>query len=225
MEFLLGTACALLAVALVVVLPIVAIGMTFGQRGRINELERRLGELEAELVRLRPSGQRETPRVAPAGARSVPLPEAPPVEPTARPAEPLVADTVVPAPETAAELPPPAPDPVPDEPPSSQPSAPEPPPDVPPKAAPKPSFADSIGVWILAVPGGLALLLAAIFALREAILAGFVGPGVRFALGALVATTAVLAGELARWRRHEIPAAALSGAGAGTPSACRTLCT
>ena len=55
-------------------------------------------------------------------------------------------------------------------------------------------------MWALAVPGGLALLLAAVFALREAINAGLVGPGVRFALGAAVGAFALLASELARSR-------------------------
>jgi uncharacterized membrane protein len=75
--------------------------------------------------------------------------------------------------------------------------------------------AEAIGVWILAVPGGLALLLAAVFALREAIAAGLVGPGVRFALGAAVGCFALLASELARARRYDVPAAALGGGGAG----------
>ncbi|MDP2311789.1 MAG: DUF2339 domain-containing protein, partial [Pseudomonadota bacterium] len=86
----------------------------------------------------------------------------------------------------------------------------------PPPAAPRKRLgADALGVWALAIPGGLALLLAAIFALREAIAAGFVGPGARFALGAAVGTVAVLASEFARARRYDVPAAALGGGGAG----------
>jgi hypothetical protein len=104
------------------------------------------------------------------------------------------------------------PPPSPGAPPGGRPPVVPPPPAAPPR---RPMGADALGVWALAIPGGLALLLAAIFALGEAIAAGYVGPGFRFALGAGVGATAVLMSEIARGRRYDIPAAALGGGGAG----------
>ncbi len=132
----------------------------------------------------------------------------PPAEPAPVVAPPVVTSQVVePAP------PPSAPPPI-EPPPPIAPIAPPTP--ITPIASPhRPIGADALGVWALAIPGGLALLLAAIFALREAIAAGFVGPGVRFALGAGVGMVALLTSEFARYRRYDVPAAALGGGGAG----------
>ncbi len=241
MDVFLGVMCSVLALALVYVLPIVALVSNVRAKRRIEVLERRIGELEAlgvgraaaegssswggALPRNAPPGGEapRTPRVAlepaPAGGPTQPTPLVPPAElPSAvpAPAEPPPAKPPPAEPPLAASPPaapaPAEPPPAEPPPPATPPAAKAPPPPAPPK---KPLGADAIGVWILAVPGGLALLLAAIFALREAIAAGLVGPGVRFALGAAVGAFALLASEFARSRRYDVPAAALGGGGAG----------
>jgi uncharacterized membrane protein len=212
-EVFFGLLCSVLAL-FASLLPIAALVVTARLRHTVERLERRVGELEALAVR---------PDVAPVRAVStVPRIEVPPI--VVRPPEPAEAPVELPreAPPVSVEAPPITPvSSAPVEPPIAPPVEPPiaPPPVSAPPASPRPPprrlGADALGVWALAIPGGLALLLAAIFALREAIAAGFVGPGARFALGAAVGMVAVLSSEFARARRYDVPAAALGGGGAG----------
>jgi len=68
-------------------------------------------------------------------------------------------------------------------------------------------------VWAFAAVGGLLLVIAAMFGLREAIRAGWFGPTARFAAGVLLGTGSWLVAELLRWRKYTVPGAALTGAG------------
>ncbi|MDP2305924.1 MAG: DUF2339 domain-containing protein [Pseudomonadota bacterium] len=232
-EVFFGLLCSALALV-ASLLPIVALVFSVRLRDTVRRLERRVDELEALAVR--PRVEAVAPRPAPIAPMPVIAPLAPPVAapvapPVAAPVEPPV-ETPPPTPavpqppvEAVREAPvppPPAAAPLPVSPPADAASEPpyEPPPYAPPPAGasrppPRRLGADALGVWALAIPGGLALLLAAIFALREAIAAGFVGPGARFALGASVGMVAVLSSEFARARRYDVPAAALGGGGAG----------
>ncbi len=170
---------------LLTILPIVSLVSNYSLRRTVEALERRVVELEAAAVYR--------------GQQAARVPVAP-------------AAVVTPAPVEAPAQP---------EAPAARPAPAAPPPLTPPPAAAPPApprrrlGADALGVWALAIPGGLALLFAAIFALREAINAGLIGPGARFALGAAVGAAAVLLSEVARARRYDVPAAALGGGGAG----------
>lgn len=75
------------------------------------------------------------------------------------------------------------------------------------------AFIERNAVWAFAGVGALLLVIAALFGLREAILAGWFGPVARFAAGAAVGLGAWAVAELLRWRKYDIPAAALTGAG------------
>lgn len=74
---------------------------------------------------------------------------------------------------------------------------------------------ETLGLWALAAVGGVAFLLAALFGLREAIVAGLLGPAARFALGCGAVVAAWAAAEVLRAFHYRVPAAALGGAGAG----------
>jgi uncharacterized membrane protein len=168
-----------LLVLLVLAFPIIAIVAlvkAIGAGDQLRRIEQRLALLE----------RREAPPTAPAPQ--------PPTEPTPPIAEPApaapTADLEAPAeapaeptPSAAAEspiAPPPAP------PPSAAP------------AAPAMSLEERLGtqwaVWI----GGIALALGGIFTVRYSIEQGWIGPGVRIFLGALLATALIVAGEWAR---------------------------
>ncbi|MES2641423.1 MAG: DUF2339 domain-containing protein [Myxococcota bacterium] len=206
MEVFFGLLCSVLAL-FASLLPIAALVTSVRLRQTVERLERRVGELEALSVRPDVAPVRAVPT---APRIEVPRIVVPPVEtPIERPLEapPVFVEAPPITPVTSAPIEPPIAPPI------------APPPVSPPPATPRPPprrlGADALGVWALAIPGGLALLLAAIFALREAIAAGFVGPGARFALGAGVGMIAVLSSEFARARRYDVPAAALGGGGAG----------
>ncbi len=207
MEFLTALFCVGIGGLLALALPAAWVWGHLRLMRRIEDLEARQSSLEGELAAARRAGVLQAatnvaPAVTPAPAPEVaaaPSPE-PPASSLAPPDISPPAEQG-PAPEPASTPEPPPPE-------QAPPAAPKPP--------PRPAFRpEIIGVWALAIPGGLALLLAAIFALREAIAAGLVGPGVRFALGAGVGAFALFASEIARWRRYDIPAAALGGGGAG----------
>jgi uncharacterized membrane protein len=168
-----------LLVLLVLAFPIIAIVAlvkTIGVGDQLRRIEQRLALLE----------RREAPPTAPA-----PQPPPEPTPPIAEPARPApTADLEAPAeapaepvPSAAAEspiAPPPAP------PPSATP------------AAPAMSLEERLGtqwaVWI----GGIALALGGIFTVRYSIEQGWIGPGVRIFLGALLAAALIVAGEWAR---------------------------
>lgn len=77
------------------------------------------------------------------------------------------------------------------------------------------SFIEKNAVWAFAAVGGFLLVVAALFAFREAIVRGFLGPGARFAIGILVGVASWGLGEILRARRYPTVSAALGGVGAG----------
>src|SRR5262249_46391282 len=120
-------------------------------------------------------------------------------------------------PEPAAEAAPPA-----------EPPPPQPPPTAP--EAPGRSFEERFGTqWVVWV-GGLALALGAYFLVRYSFEQGWIGPGVRIILGALLAAALIAAGE---WTRRneirtgfaELPAAPIPSilTAAGTTAAYATI--
>ena len=142
---------------------------------------------------------------APAGASSLGVrPPAVASSPAPAPspeASPAAASTpAASAPPPAASAPPPAP-----------PRSPAPPP-APPIELGK--LIERGAIWAFAGLGGLLLVIAVLFGLREAIAAGWFGPVARFAGAVFVGLGAWFVGELLHWRKYETPAAALSGAGA-----------
>src|SRR5208283_4213725 len=132
----------------------------------------RIGALEARLSLLEHVRGGKAPLSDP-----VPVVEAPPIPlPPAPPVEP------------AAELPPPPPPPPP-RPPAPAAPAPE-----------RPGLEERFGTrWVVWV-GGLALALGGLFMVRYSIEQGWIGPGVRIGLGALLAVALVGAGE---WLRRD----------------------
>ena len=69
-------------------------------------------------------------------------------------------------------------------------------------------------VWV----GGLALALGAIFLVRYSIEQGFVGPGVRVTLGALLATALIVAGEWLRRQEQRFGIAGIPAPGLALPN-------
>ncbi|MSQ00736.1 MAG: DUF2339 domain-containing protein [Myxococcales bacterium] len=92
-------------------------------------------------------------------------------------------------------------------------------PPAPPPVPPAPlfelgAFIEKGAVWAFAALGGLLLVIAALFGLREAIAAGLLGPVARFGFGVGAGLGAWFLAEVLAWRKYPAPAAALSGAGA-----------
>ena len=179
----------LLAALAFPVIAIVALVMTISLRDLVRRLDARLGNVERELA------HRVT---APAQITAVVAPEPqPPAAPATAPAE---------SPASVSPSPPLAPP----QPPSPQPPSPQlGPASVPPVPAVSPappravSFEERFGTrWVVWV-GGVALALGGIFLVRYTIQQGLIGPGVRVALGALLAFVLVAAGEWAR-RREKV---------------------
>jgi uncharacterized membrane protein len=169
-----------LAALAIPILALVAIVVAIGAKGRVDSLEARLRALEQRSAQ---GGAAAAPTVAPAPA--------PPPEPTPAPI-PTVAAAIEPAAAEPSAAAPSAVEPAPPQPPPGPP----PPPPVPP--AERPSFEERFGTqWVVWV-GGLALALGAIFLVRYSIERGLLGPGVRVALGALLAAALIAAGEWAR---------------------------
>jgi uncharacterized membrane protein len=169
------------------VVAIVALVKAVGLRDLVRRLESRVATLEQRLMAagdVSPQGRPVTaPPQAAAPAEFTPTPPPPPAPAAAPPPLPL---------------PPPLP-----------PSATS----VPVSAAPTPLPPPSIGFeerfgtrWVVWV-GGLALALGGIFLVRYTIQQGLIGPGVRIALGALLACALVAAGEWTRRsdRRSGLP--------------------
>jgi uncharacterized membrane protein len=167
-----------LLVLLVLAFPIIAIVAlvkVIGVGDQLRRIEQRLALLE----------RREAP---PSTAQQQPSEPTPPIAEPARPAPP--ADLEAPA--EAPVEPPPSPA---AEPPIAPPPA---PPSSAPPGAPAMSLEERLGtqwaVWI----GGIALALGGIFTVRYSIEQGWIGPGVRIFLGALLAAALIVAGEWAR---------------------------
>ena len=172
------------AVLVVIAFPVIAIIALV----RSIELSRLVFGLDARLRALEhalPPGEAlRAPAAAPRAA-APPLPVAAPPPHRSRPAA---------APEAAPPPPPPSP---------PQPSPTSVPPARAPAAAATPApgpigFEERFGTrWVVWV-GGVALALGGVFLVRYTIQQGLIGPGVRIALGALLAVALVAAGEWAR---------------------------
>jgi uncharacterized membrane protein len=176
----------LLALALPVI-AIVALVMVLSLRGLVARLVERVRALELGLT----LPDAVTARAA-AGPTPAPIPETRPE------LEPTTAPELEPVPPRAA---------APAETPTPPPLPPHLPPPVPPAPAASPSPPRAIGFeerfgtrWVVWV-GGIALALGGVFLVRYTIQQGLIGPGVRIALGALLAFALIAVGE---WtRRHE----------------------
>jgi len=169
-----------LAVLMVLAFPVVAIIALV----RSIELRRLVFGLDARLRALEqgvaPGGTIAAPAAPPrAAAASAPPPRAAPepapaVSPPPTPPQPPAASVPLARPTAAA--PPPSPAPI--------------------------SFEERFGTrWVVWV-GGVALALGGIFLVRYTIQQGLIGPGVRIALGALLALALVAAGEWARRKEN-----------------------
>jgi uncharacterized membrane protein len=159
------------------VIAIVALIMVLSLRNDLGRLDGRIRALELDRM----------PRPTMA-ARAAGGPSRVPPEPAPAPApEPAPSPESQPTPATVA--PPPLPPHL-------------PPPITPAPAAPSPprsmSFEERFGTrWVVWV-GGIALALGGIFLVRYTIQQGLIGPGVRIALGALLAVVLIAVGEWAR---------------------------
>jgi uncharacterized membrane protein len=177
MEFVFLLGLLLLAIPIIA---IVALVKAVGLGDQLRRLDARLTTLERRTSEAAPAA---APAPPPTSAAPVvePIVEKP-VEPAAPPSErePAIAAT-------SPIAPPPAAASVPVSPP--RPAAP---------AAPAMSFEERLGtqwaVWV----GGIAVALGGIFLVRYSIEQGLLGPGVRVALGALLAVALIVAGEWAR---------------------------
>ena len=185
-----------IAILALPVVAIVALVMSVGNRNRLRVLDQRFIALEHRLIAAGAGAV-----APPTASEAEPIPSASPPEPIPQPeamvpdepaatshAEPIAPDEAV-APEAAA---PPAPEPT---------AAHRP-------AAPAMSLEERLGtqwaVWV----GAIALALGGIFLVRYSIEAGLLGPGVRVALGALLAIALIVAGE---WARRTERLAGISG--------------
>jgi uncharacterized membrane protein len=188
-EFLITVA--VLVVIAFPVIAIIALVRSIEQGRLVSGLDARLRALEHAV---RSGG-------APRAAAAAPRPATPPIAATAPPAPP---------PGAAQEPSPPPPDSSP-EPAPPTPPLPPPPTSVPPARAPaaaatpspRPaSFEERFGTrWVVWV-GGVALALGGVFLVRYTIQQGLIGPGVRIALGALLAAALVAVGEWARRKEN-----------------------
>jgi uncharacterized membrane protein len=181
-------------------------------------LRRRVSVLESRIADQPASASTLAARVAALEARfdqleSVRRGEAPLAPPVASAAPPAIAVETPPIPphpappvEPSAELPPPPPPPPPPRPAAPVPAEP---------ARERPSLEEQFGTrWVVWV-GGLALALGGIFMVRYSIEQGWIGPGVRVALGWLLAAALAGAGE---WLRRRQPAPDAAGSIANIPS-------
>jgi uncharacterized membrane protein len=173
---------ALLVLALPII-AIVALVKAVGLGAEMRRVEARLAALERGAAASAPSAASTQKPAAPAPTPT--SPPAPAVEPLAEPVAPTEAEPPI------AAASPIAPPPSPPTPPPATAAAAAP-------AAPAMSFEERLGtqwaVWV----GGIAVALGGIFLVRYSIEQGLLGPGVRIALGALLAAALVVAGEWAR---------------------------
>ena len=194
------------ALLLIPVAGVVGAVVSLGLRRRVRALESRIGgpqpvldstlavrvtALEARLARLESARGGAAPFASPVPPAVAPPSGAPSLAPPhpAPPAEP------------AAELPPPPPPP--------------PPPSPATPAPARPSLEERFGTrWVVWV-GGLALALGGVFLVRYSIEQGWIGPGVRVALGWLLAAALTGAGE---WLRRRQPASDATPSIANIPS-------
>jgi uncharacterized membrane protein len=168
-----------IAIVLVLAFPVMAVLALIRASelsGAVRRLESRISDLE----------RRRTPTAIPS--------EPPPVPP------PLPQTTA--APEPAAAVPP-LPPPLPAQPAPASALPPLPPPPPPAASSPRPiGFEEQFGTrWVVWV-GGVAVALGGIFLVRYTIEQGLIGPGVRIALGGLLALVLIAAGEWSRRRER-----------------------
>ncbi len=208
-EFLGGLICGVIFLAVpVAVLAGLAFSGTRSLRTDVDRLAKQVSELQGLAVAGR-FGAAENGPSAPAAAKGAPAP----AMPATSSAAPVPAEAV-----PSAKSPPSA---------SPEPSPPTRPPPAsrvaPPRVATPPvpavpfdlgAFIEKGAVWAFAGLGGLLLVIAALFGLREAIAAGLLGPVARFGFGVGAGLGAWLVAEVLAWRKYPTPAAALSGAGA-----------
>jgi uncharacterized membrane protein len=195
------------------ILPLILIGVLFvslrGAAKRIDRLERDLGTVREELLRLTEGGARVEAPLETAGAAITedPLPTelAAPVEATALESEgeaspaqqaPSAEETPALAARTTTEE-------TVTQPPAQQ------------AAAPADSLENLLGARWAVWAGGLALALGGVFLVRYSIESGLLGPGVRLSLAALFGLLLMAAGELVR--RKALPQAAALYANAMVP--------
>jgi len=197
---------------LVLGLPIAAIAgliIALKAREQNRRLESRLIALEghvAALAKASPATRAALLREPPAETVSERPPE-PVVGPTSEtappPSEPEPAAPIPPGIEEAAPPEPGAPEQV------TPPSAPPPPPPAAPREV---GFEERFGTrWVVWI-GGLALALGGIFLVRYSIEQGWIGPGVRIALGALFALALIAGGEWTRRQEGQFKIADISPA-------------
>ena len=171
------------------VVAIIAIILVITARKRITQLEKRANALEQRLAH---------PFAEP--------PPAPVAEPPIPDEAAATTAAFAPAPAAAVPLDEPATEAL-----DEEPALVSPPPPAEP-AAPSKSFEERFGAsWVVWI-GGVALALGGIFLVQFSIEAGLIGPGVRIALGALLAAALIGAGEWMRRRDQAIGFAGLSSA-------------
>jgi len=198
---------------------VVALVFSSGARNRVREIEVRVAAIDATGIRnaavLRRLEARLTALEAAAGGAEVPPEVSPPLggeKPTAE--RPGGVDSVsasaalLERPTLLASASSPASEPPPPEQGGSIASVPP----VPPVLPPQPSLEERFGTrWVVWV-GGLALALGGIFLVRYSIEQGWIGPGVRVTLGALLAVALIGTGEWLRRRENRAGIAGLPAA-------------
>jgi uncharacterized membrane protein len=191
---------------LLLVFVVIVIAIAVKLYDRVRNLETRVDANERELNRLRE-------RVVPEPARAQ--------RPTATPARPELSNAAAPPEREPAAAPPPPPRPQPSSapppPPRAQPSAPPPPPPPPPPPAAAPASAafdweGLIGIKLFSWIAGVALVLAALFFLRESISRGWITPLLRFWIGIITGGALVTVCELRIARNYKTTANAMHGA-------------
>ncbi len=175
------------------VVAIVALVMVLSLRGLVARLDERVRSLEHGLTLFETAAARAAAAPTPAPAPATRPESGPTVVSEPEPAVPA-------APETEAPTPPPLPSHLPPSVPSAPAAAPPPPRAI--------GFEERFGTrWVVWV-GGIALALGGVFLVRYTIQQGLIGPGVRIALGALLAVALIVAGE---WTRRNQRLSGLPG--------------
>jgi hypothetical protein len=209
----------LLAIGLPVVLAVWLIVCAVQGANRIEELSRRIGDLELELFRLKQQRETKPDREPAPSVTSTPRPEPVPVRPAAEREE---TSRVTPPPAPALETPiaTPAPPPLPTIP-SLPKFAPEPP------RKPAINWEQFMGVKLFAWVGGLALFLGVAFFVKYSFDNNLVPPELRVALGFMAGAGLLVGGVLMSRRNYPALSQTLCATGVlilyATTFACRSL--
>jgi uncharacterized membrane protein len=199
-------------VLLIVAIPIaaiVAIVMAAVAHGRLTRLEARLDAMQRRLAQLAAAPDQDA---------------APPAEPPPAPTSKPSWRPIPPGPEPAPSIPP-APASI-----AASTSVPPTPPRMESQTSELPGLEERFGTrWVVWV-GGIALALGGIFLVRYSIERGLIGPGLRVALGGLLAAALIAAGEWVRRKENlsglpGLPTAYIPGVltGSGTTVAYATV--